>query len=429
MNFKKYFKGKLAQNIVALYGVQLSKYVLPLSTIPYLTHVLGIENWGLLAIAQSYASYIGTLVEYGFNLAGTREVARHQDDANKLSELLAGVWGAEFILVTLGLAVTAIMQYVVPSFRENPLLLWMGVYWSLTQAITPFWYFGGLERLKFVAALDFASKLLYTLGIFVFIHLPEDAWKVLAIQGTVSLISTILIISIIYREISFRWPTPPLAIKALRTGWTMFLFLSSSSLYTTANAFILGLFVTPEFVAYYAGAEKLSKIFLTMLGPITRALYPRLSNLAHNSREKAARLAKWGVTTMGLGSFAIGIGVFISAPLLVRVVLGEGFEPTIPALRVMSFLIPTIALSNFLGIQWMLPLGMDRIFNTIIIGAGAVSLLLAFTLAPIYGYMGMAWISLASEALVTISMYLVLRVKQLDPFTYANRLKETTNEG
>lgn len=428
MNVKRHLKGKLAQNIIALYGVQFSKYVLPLLTIPYLTRVLGVENWGLLAIAQSYASYIGTLVEYGFNLAGTREVARHPDDAEKLTELLAGVWGAEAILVTLGLAVTAVMQHAVPAFKDNPLLLWMGVYWSLTQAITPIWYFSGLERLKFVAALDFASKLLYTLCVFVFIRAPEDAWKVLGIQGTVSLFSTILIIVIIYREIPFRWPTLGLARKALVTGWTMFIFLSSSSLYTTANAFILGLFVVPEFVAYYVGAEKLGKVFLMMLEPITRALYPRLSNLVHSSREKAARLAKWGVTTMGLVSSAAGIGVFISAPLLVKVVLGEGFEPTIPALRVMSVLIPTIALSNFLGIQWMLPLGLDRIFNAIIISAGGVSLLLAFTLAPIYGYMAMAWISVVAEVVVTTSMYLVLRLKQLDPFTYVDRFEETTNE-
>lgn len=62
------FRGRTAQNLLALYGVQFANYLLPLITLPYLTRVLGPESWGSLVVVQSFAQYLSLLVEYGFNL-------------------------------------------------------------------------------------------------------------------------------------------------------------------------------------------------------------------------------------------------------------------------------------------------------------------------------------------------------------------------
>ena len=40
---------RLARNMASHYGVQFADYLLPLITIPYLTHVLGPATWGLVA--------------------------------------------------------------------------------------------------------------------------------------------------------------------------------------------------------------------------------------------------------------------------------------------------------------------------------------------------------------------------------------------
>lgn len=47
-------RGRTAQNLLALYGVQFANYLLPLLTLPYLARVLGPESWGALAVAQSF---------------------------------------------------------------------------------------------------------------------------------------------------------------------------------------------------------------------------------------------------------------------------------------------------------------------------------------------------------------------------------------
>ena len=115
---------------------------------------------------------------------------------------------------------------------------------------------------------------------------------------------------------------------------------------------------------------------------------------------------------MGIGAALIRFLAFMLAPLLVRFLLGQGFEPAIPVLRVLALLTPLSALSNVLGIQWMLPLGLDRPFNVIILGAGFINMGLAVFLAPRYAHLGMTYTVLLSEIFVFLATYVFLSVKK-----------------
>jgi PST family polysaccharide transporter len=398
--------------------VQIATYVIPLITVPYLARVLGVAGWGLVAIAQGFGSYVGVLGEYGFSLSATREVARHRDDRNKLAHILAGVLGAKLMLVAAAFPLAIAAGRWVPVFREHPALLWAGMFWALAQGFSVMWYFQGLERMRLVAMLDISAKVLATAGVFLLVRRPEDGWLVLVLQGCGFLISAAIGLSLVYRELPFRLPSWAGSWEALRMGWTMFLFRSSVSLYTAGNAFILGLFVSPEFVGYYAGAEKISRACLGILNPISQTLYPRLSHLVSHAQNRAAQLVRISIGIMGAAGTAIGILVFLLSPVIVHIILGAHFGPSVRVLRVLALLVPLVAMGNVLGIQWMLPLGMDRAFNKIILAAGFINLVLALILAPAYTDMGMAWAVVMAETFVSVSMYLVLRSQKLDPLSY-----------
>ena len=409
---------KLVQNALSLYGVQIATYVIPLVTIPYLARVLGVAGWGLVAIAQGFGSYVGILGEYGFGLSATREVARHREDREKLALTLAGVLGAKLMLVAVSFPLAFVAGRWVPVFRDHPALLWSGMFWALAQGFSVMWYFQGLERMRLVATLDISAKVLATAGVFLLVRRPEDGWRFLVLQGCGFLISAAVGLFLVYREVSFRMPSWAGSWEALRMGWSMFLFRSSVSLYTAGNAFILGIFVSPELVGYYAGAEKISRAFLGILNPISQTLYPRLSHLVSHAQDRAARLARISIGIMGGAGLAMGAVVFLLAPVIVRMVLGVHFAAAIPVLRVLALLVPLVAIGNVLGIQWMLPLGMDSAFNKIILAAGVINLSLALVLAPAYTDMGMAWAVVIAETFVSATMYLLLRSRKLDPLSY-----------
>jgi polysaccharide transporter, PST family len=420
------FRHTLVQNALSLYGVQIATYVVPLVTIPYLARVLGAAGWGLVAFAQAFGSWVALVGEYGFSLSGTREIARHRDDPEKMTQIVAGVLGAKTLLAVASIVTALGAFWFVPIFRQHPRLLLASVVWASAQVFNMIWVFQGLERMRFVAALDISAKVVATVLVFLVVHRPEDGWRVLVVQGLGFGLSSVICMRMLYRLIPFRMPNRVSVSEALRMGWSMFLFRSSVSLYTTANVFILGLFVSPQLVGYYAGAEKVSRGFLGLLNPLNQTLYPRLSHLVHHAQNRAARLARIAAVLMGAASIALAALIFFAAPLLVRVILGHDFQSAVPIVRILSALVPLVACGNVLGLQWMLPLGMDRAFNKIILTAGFINLFLALILAPRFKDMGMAWAVVIAEAFVSVSMYLCLRSQKLDPLSYPASSKEKT---
>lgn len=410
---------RLVQNILALSGFQSASYLFPLMTLPYLTRVLGPTDWGLLAFAWSFGGYVILLVEFGFNLSATREVSLYRNDLNRLADLLAGVLGSKMLLAACVIGSTLLVQRWVPSFQEHPALLWSSVFWALAHAFSPIWYYHGLERMRLVGTLDILAKALATAGIFLLVSSPNDGWKVLTLQGLASFGSTVVALALAYREVPFRFPSWSLVWEALQAGWTMFISRSAVSLYTVGNAFILGLFAPPQVVGYYAGAEKISTAFLGLLRPVNQALYPRLSYLADHARVEAARLARLVTVLMSIGGVLMGSLIFLLAPLLVRTMLGEQFDPAVSVLRVLALLLPLVVLSNALGLNWMLPLRLEPLFNRIILGAGLLNLVLALVLATRYAHLGMAWAVVAAELFVTVSIYTVLHWRGLNPLNYS----------
>jgi polysaccharide transporter, PST family len=163
------------------------------------------------------------------------------------------------------------------------------------------------------------------------------------------------------------------------------------------------------------GAEKISRASIGMLNPISQALYPRIANLLEGKPGSASRFARLGFVLMAGGGLMLGVAVFLLAPWLVHLLLGSGYEPAILVLRILAMLHPITAINNMLGIQWMVPLRLDRAFNTIVLGGGVLNVLLAVILALTLAQTGPAWASIVSQSLVMATMIATLARLQLLP--------------
>jgi PST family polysaccharide transporter len=362
----------------------------------------------MVLFAQAFSGWLSIALEYGFTFSATREIARSRDHPESSAGIIAGVLGANTILLGFATFGAVIVLFTVPEFRRNPVYLWLALLIAATQGVRPLWYFQGIEEMRFPAALNVAARVIVTAGIFLWVKTADSGWKVLALQfGTGALISAVILIAM-YRRVPFRWPTVRLTMAALRMGWTMFLSRSAISLYTLANSFVLGVFTNVTAVSYYGTAERLNRAALGLLQPVSQALYPRMSHLALKDPDRAAQAARLGLVVFaGFGALA-GAACVVLAPWMIRILLGASYLPTINVFRVMSLMLPLIAVSNILGTQWMLPFGMDRVFIKIILAAGALNLGLAVYLAPHFGAIGMAWSVVAAEMFVTLTMWIVL---------------------
>lgn len=418
----KVLRSGLVRNALALYGVQVCRKVLPFVTIPYLARVLGPVALGRVAFVQAFSELLVLLVEFGFGLSATREIARHRDSRSECSDIVAGVLGAQILLGLITVSVAIGAYYFVPELQADRSLVLAGVLYAVFQGLSPLWFFQGIERMTIAAGIEVTGKLLALGGIFLLVHSPSDDWKVLAMQACAPIVSTVLGLAVAYRYIDAKLPSWDIIRAAFLAGWQMFILRSGVSLYSVANAFTLGLFASPSQVAYYAYSEKIAKAAYGLLNPIREALYPRLSHLASRSSSDMARFAKAGGLVMTLGGAALGAGLFLFAPWIVHTLMGSQFGPAIPVLRILSLLPPIICITDAFGVQWLLPHGYERIAIWIIFGGAILNLTAAVVFAPQFRQIGMASVVVLSELFVAVAMALaVRRIDRLNPGHFSGK--------
>ena len=397
----------LAQNTLALYAVGLAAYMFPLLTAPYLARVLRPEGWGRVALAQGAGQMLVIVVEYGFLLSATREIARLEVPGR--AAVLGSVLGAKAVLALVVVVLAAAVGAWVPALADDRALLWGAVFWAVAHGFHPLWYFQGRERVRPLLVMDLTAGAVAIAGVLWTCRVPADAWKVLAWQGGAAAAVAIGGYALAARETAPRRPSLAAIGARLGSGAHLFAYRAAAALYTVANPVVLGLVAPAAVVGYFAGAEKIVKaLFLAGINPLNQALYPRASRLVGGSAD-AAGLTRRTVAVFAVLGTVSGAAVFVSAPLLVRVLLGPEYGPAIAPLRVLAVLLPILSVTTALVTMRVLPAERDRALLGITIAAGVLNVALATQLAPRYGQMGMAAAVVTTEAAVLAAVWRAVR--------------------
>jgi PST family polysaccharide transporter len=428
-NPRKLLRRGLVQNVVALYGVQICTYALPLITFPYLARVLGPSGWGSVVFAQAIGVVIAVLVEYGFDISASRETSRHRDEPGRLSELISGVLGAKVVLAAICVCGAIFSRRFTHHIAPSQALFWSSTIWGVCQGINMLWYFQGLERMRLASALEIGGKVVATLSIFVLVHKPDDGWKVMAAQCVGCVVAHGVTVVLAYREVGFVWPTFSTVLRALRLGWTMFLFRAAQGLTGSLNGLVLGWVAPMAALGQYAGAERISRVFQQGLWPVNQALYPKLTKQMRDNRHDAMKMVRLSLFFLGGLGVLFGLILFLGAPLLVHIVLGDAFHGSVAVLRVFSLWIPLVALSTVIIFQLLLPNQMDYQFNVVILTAGLLSFGGALLLAPGFQAMGIAWSAVVAQLYTLIAFSVVLARAGLNPFASSVKRAVVTVSG
>ncbi len=409
-----FWQHELVHNTLALYGVQACRKLLPLVSIPYLARVLKPEGWGTVAFVASLGDFTVLAIEFGFNLSATREIAQNRDSRKQCGYIASGVIGSQLLLAAAVVVAVVLCRPFIPVLRDHSALLWAGLLYGVAQGMNPIWFFQGLEKIQLAAAIEVIGKIAALLGLFFFVKSPEDEWRVLALQAVPALLSTACGFNLAARQIPLCWPDGAHIVKTLRSSLPLFLYRSAEGLYGVGNAFILGLFASPVSVGYYSLAERISRAMFGLLDPIREALFPRLSRLTRQSEQSAAKLARLGAVFMIAGGVLLGIGLYVFAPLLIRLAGSGLFTPAITVLRIFSVLPPILAITHSLGVQWLFTQKREAVVNVIMLCAGIVNITLAVIFAPRFEHFGMAWAVVCAEVFACLA--LVWTVRRTTPF-------------
>jgi len=272
-------KKQLLSNFFSLSVLQVFTYVLPLITLPYLVRVLGTEKFGLVMFAQAFIIFFNIFVDFGFNLFATKEVSVHRDNKEKLTEIFSSVMIIKFLLILISFILLSFIVFTFDKFSRDWGLYYLTFLWVIGQALFPIWYFQGIEKMKYITVVNVTSRIIFTLLVFVVVQEQSDYIYVPLINGLGFIIGALISLWIIHKNFhqSFVLCTITTLKHYFYESSQFFWSRISLALYTSANAFVLGIFTNNTMVGYYSIAEKLYQAMQQIYKPMVQVLYPYIA--------------------------------------------------------------------------------------------------------------------------------------------------------
>ena len=399
---------KLIENMASLFTLKGAEYIISFITLPYLLRVLGPEKFGAIAFAQAIITYGNLLVDYGFNLTAPRDIARC--DKKDIPKEFAAFYGAKLVLL---LPILLFGTLLIALFREYlDILLMLCVLPSLIgNVIFPVWYFQGIQEMRFITIFNLIARTVSVIAIFAFVTAQSDYRLAAFLQSVTPIVAGLISLMVLHHKSPEIFLIPSwcnIKIK-FREGWDIFLSTMFISLYTNSNVFILGIMTNDTVVGYYSAANKLIMAVNGVMGPISSAIFPHISALYKESRERAISFLHKIIRYIGGGSFLVSLATFILAEPIVHIIMGDSYEESILILRILSFFPFVVSLSNIFGVQTMVTFGMQNIFSRILMLSAMLNFALIFPLIYFGQGVGLSITVMLVETFVTVTMYLILR--------------------
>jgi len=418
----KEFKKKnkvLIQNFSSLTILQVSQYVFPLITFPYLVRVLSPEGYGLVAFANAFVNYFTVLTDYGFNLSATKDISINRENNVKIKQIFSSVLTVRLILFVLSIVIVIPIVFTFSKFHKDLEIYLISFMAVLGTTIFPVWFFQGVEKMKFITIISVLVKILWVVSVFLFVTHKNDLVNLVILNSASSILIGIISLAVIKIKfnVSFSFPDSECIKKQFIEGWHYFLSTASISLYTTSTTFILGLFASDATVGYFSAADKIRYAVQNIMGTASRTVFPHIAMEFKKSYESGISFIRKFSISLGGFMLVVSILLFIFAKQIVLIVLGPEYAESIILLRIISFLPLVIFLSNVAGIQTMLNLGYKKEFAKIIFISAIFSIMMSIILVPVFLAIGTAITVLLTEILVTSQMILFLRKKKIKVLT------------
>lgn len=413
----KVFDRGLRRNLVSTVIWQGASYLVPLITLPYLTRVLGLEQFGIMALVLAIISYMILLTDWGFSLTATQRIAANREDPAALNRIFWSTLFAKTLLCLVPFIGMCIAMAVIPRLGDLSLEIVCGYVQVACSVITVNWYLQGMERLGKFATAALIGRLATVPLTFLLVRSSADTDLAILIQGLGALLSGLA--SLYFARATGRLRRPHVSPRdiwhELRDGWHVFVSTAAISMYTQATSIILGAVAGVGPLGLFSGADRIRRAAQQTLQPIQTAFYPRLAyNFAHD-RPAAHRLLRFVLLAQGAVTLCISFILLFFADLVVRLLLGVDFAPAATVLRIMAPIPVLVGISGVLGIMTMIPLGLKAQLSRILLAAGVLNLLLIVPASYYLGAAGAALTVLVTESVVTGTMIVFLALKRRRP--------------
>lgn len=393
---------RIARNSVIPIGAQLVNKAVDVAFMLYVLRVLGTDGTGRYEFAVTTWLLTKTISDFGLNVLATREIARQPATAGHwlgggtiarllvligllplLGLLLAGYLATGRLAIDTALAVLFLTLSIAPG--------------ALSDSATA--VFNGHERMTTPALVTVLTTLLKVL-----LAVPAliAGWGVIGLAGTALIVNglTALVLWRLVRPLVDRvewWPGWPLLRQWLALAWPLLLNNLLINLYFFLDTYVIQASRGEAALGLYKAAGKFINVTLIVPPYLTLALFPQFARQAEREPAALRQTLRRAIAYLVILALPIAIVTSVLADWLILILAGREFLPgAADALRIMIWFLP-FSYANGLIQYGLIALNKQRTLTSAFIVTMLFNLVANLVLVPMYGILGAAAATVASE--------------------------------
>lgn len=394
----------LAKNTTVLLVANIISYLLGFFTTLYTARYLGVEGFGILALALSLTGLFGVFTDLGLTTLTTREVSRDKSLANKYIGNTAII---KIFYAFLTFGIIALYVYIVGYPQEVRTVVYLITLSVILSAFTGIFnaIFQAFQKMEYMSLNIIINAILMITGILIVIHFGLG---IIALSSVYLISSVIvLIITLITYSWKFFVPKIGLDLKFWKPTIKEASFFGVSNIlvviYFYIDSLMLSVMVGYSAVGIYNASYKLIVVLLFIPGIFVTSIFPLMSQHFESSKELLKMEYEKSVKFLFATAVFIFVMGFSFADKIILTIYGTAYTPSIVALQALIFVVPLIFITNLFG-NLLGAINRQRIL-IIITGVSALfNVVLNLYLIREYSYIGASVATVVTEGLVFILM-------------------------
>ncbi len=400
---------KLKRNIVYSSILTCANYIFPLITYPYASRVLGVANIGICNFADSIVNYFVMFSMMGMATIGIREIAACNGDRARRERVFNDLFWLNGLFTVIAILALCVSVMLVPKLYTYKTFLFLGCIKIMANFFSIEWFFRGIEDFKYITDRSIVVKLLYVIGVFVFVKGPSDIVIYFFLTTSfIYLTNGIINFSYSHRYVHLRL-TNVHVFSYFKPFLIIGLYTFLTSMYTSFNVAFLGFVSDVTEVGFYTTATKIFILTVSLYSAFTGVMMPRMSSLLSTGNIDEFK-NKLGLSVELLFAFGVPAALLggLFAPEIIRIVSGKGYEGAILPMRAIMPLMIIEGYGQIMVIQTLMPMHKDKaiLYNSVF--GALLGVILNIAIVPWLHSLGSAIVWVSSEfAILLSSQYFV----------------------
>ncbi len=398
---------KIAHNTIVQAAGKIVGTVLGLLSISLITRYLGQEGFGQYTTIMTFLQFFGILVDFGLTLVTVQMISEPGADEPKV---LSNIFTLRLVsaIIFLGLAPIAVLFFPYDPLIKKGVVVTVAsfLFIALNQVMT-----GVFQRhlsMNRVAITEVLNRLVL-LGL-IWLTVAKDYGLLMVMLAVVisNAIQFILLYHFSQKFVSLKLSFDKgIWRRIFHLSWPMAITISLNLIYLKTDTIILSLVRSQAEVGIYGATYKVLEVLVTLPMMFAGLVLPVLTQAwSRQDLTRFRHVFQRAFDALSMLAIPLVIGTWMTSREVMVLVAGEPFAVSGQILNILILAAAVIFVGSLFGHAIV---AINRQKNTIwAYGASALVSVIGYLIfIPTYSYFGAAWMTVFSEAFVTLGIIYV----------------------